>query len=408
MSPASLGRMRAYFDRIGHVLGNVTRRDSFAMYALGLMGDAERKSVEPIVARFCTEPHRMDAMHQSLLHFTTDARWDDRAVRRTAAEYALDALTQREAVQAWIIDDTGFLKKGSHSVGVQHQYTGSAGKVTNCQIGVSLSIATATEHLPIDFELYLPKTWTDDEARRREARIPDDVNFQTKPQLALDMIQRAMAASIPPGVVLADAAYGSDRKFRESIRALGLHYAVGVDPRTVVWVLNKDEKPSGKPRSVRDLAIKGATFRRCTWRSGTNDDLAARFAVMRVVPAYDDHSSGTSTAKGLAARREHLSLVIEWREGESEPANYFFASVPWQTKTELIRLLMQRWRTERAYEDLKGELGLDHFEGRRYSGWHHHVSVALSCYAFIIAERVRHFPPSARSLFDAGTYAMSP
>lgn len=399
MNSVTAEPLKEFFGRIGNVLGSESRRQSFALYAMGLLGDGERKSVEPIAARACGDPERADAMHQRLHHFIVDSRWSDQAVRREAADYAVEAMTASEPMDAWIIDDTGFLKQGSHSVGVQRQYTGSAGKVANCQIGVSLSVATRSEHIPIDFELYLPESWANDQERRREARIPESVSFQTKPDLALAMIRRAIAAGIPKGVLLADAAYGTSREFRSGVRQAGLHYAVGVDPQTTVFVLNARGKPSGESVSVRDLAEQihqRGGFRRCTWRKGTKEDLTARFALRRVVPAYDYKRSGTSTPAGLASRREHLWLLVEWRDGESEPANYFFASVPVRTKKQLIRQVMQRWRTERAYEDLKGELGLDHFEGRRFGGWHHHVSVALCCYAFIVAERVRHFPPSTR------------
>src|SRR5829696_6056605 len=204
MNAAAERRLSEYFDRIGQVLGRKGRRESFALYAEGIFGDSERKSIEPIAARACADPARADAEHQRLLHFALDAPWSDHEVRREAARYAIDALTAQLPIDSWIIDDTGFLKQGSHSVGVQRQYTGSAGKITNCQIGVSLSVATPTEHLPIDFELYLPRSWTEDPVRRREARIPDDVTFKTKPQLALEMIRRAVHAGIPLGVVLGD------------------------------------------------------------------------------------------------------------------------------------------------------------------------------------------------------------
>jgi SRSO17 transposase len=280
---------------------------------------------------------------------------------------------------------------------VQRQYTGSAGKITNCQIGVSLSVATSTEHLPLDFELYLPESWAGDPNRRRQARIPDDVGFKTKPELAIDMIRRAVADGVPRGVVLADSAYGTSRQFRDGIRALGLHYAVGVDPKTVVAVFDSLGRRRDVPVGVRDLAFRirqGRGFRRCTWRQGTKQDLSARFAVRRVVPAYD-------ACYGMD-KREPLWLLIEWRDGEDEPANYFLCSQPGRiSKKRLIRIAMQRWRTERVYEDLKNELGLDHYEGRSFVGWHHHVSVALCCFAFIVAERRRHFPPSApRPLAD--------
>jgi len=394
MDAQGVQRLEAYFQRIGDVLGEDSRRGSFAIYAMGLLGEGERKSIEPIAARACPEPSKVDAMHQRLLHFAVNSRWSDREVRREAARYALEALTQREPVEAWIIDDTGFLKQGKHSVGVQRQYTGSAGKITNCQIGVSLSVATRTEHLPIDFELYLPESWANDSARRQEARIPEGVTFKTKPQLAVQMIRQALADSVPKGVVLADGAYGTSSEFRAQVRSLGLHYAVGVDPQTTVCLLDPTGRPQGEAVSVKDMALhihERGGFRRCTWRSGTREPLRARFALRRVLAA--------GVPKG---QQEPLWLLIEWREGEPEPANYFFVSMPERmSKKQLIRLVMQRWRTERVYEDLKGELGLDHYEGRRFPGWHHHVSVALCCYAFIIAERARHFPPSARGAGEA-------
>jgi SRSO17 transposase len=394
MTAAAEQRLESYFRTIGEVLGNDSRRSSFALYAMGLLGDAERKSVEPIAARACPDPQKLDAVHQRLLHFAVDAKWSDREVRRQAAQYALEPMVEREPVEAWIVDDTGFLKQGKHSVGVQRQYTGSAGKITNCQIGVSLSTATRTEHLPIDFELYLPEQWANDPARRTEARIPPEVTFKTKPQLALQMIERAVQDGVPQGVVLGDTGYGSSAEFRARLRSLGLHYALAVYPHTTVRLLDAQGRPKGDALSVSDLAFslhERGGFRRCTWRQGTSEALSARFALRPVIAAGVPKSE-----------QEPLWLLIEWRDGELEPANYFLISLPERrTKKHLIRLVMQRWRTERVYQDLKGELGLDHYEGRRFPGWHHHVSVALCCYAFIVAERVRHFPPSARGTVEA-------
>ena len=391
MNAAAVERLKGFFRQVGRILGSPGRRESFATYAMGILGDGERKSAEPIASRACADPATADAAHQRLLHFVSNSPWSDRDVRRTAARYALQAMTSRGPVQTWIVDDTGFLKQGTHSVGVQRQYTGSAGKIANCQIGVSLTVATSDEHVPVDFELYLPRSWTDDPRRRNEARIPDSLSFKTKPELALDMIRRARRDRIPRGVVLADAAYGSSSDFRHQVRELGLHYAVGVDPKTAVWLLDPKSNAPGARVCVRDFALdlyRCGEFRRCTWRKGTKHDLSARFAACRVVPAHHD---------GVAAcEREPLWLLIEWRDGEDEPANYFLSSLRAAiSRKQLVRIVMQRWRTERAYEDLKGELGLDHFEGRRFSGWHHHVSVVLCCYAFVVAERVRHFPPSA-------------
>src|SRR5262249_8771160 len=211
-----------------------------------------------------------------LHHCATDSPWDDDAVRREAARYALAAMTQREPMESWIIDDTGFPKQGKHSVGVQRQYSGSAGKVTNCQVAVSLSVATRTEHLPIDFALYLPKSWTDAPVRRREARIPDAVEFKTKPELALDLLQRAIDDGVSRGLVLADTAYGSSIDFRAGVRALGLHYAVAVDPKTAVMVFDSLDRRRDEILSVGALAQRidaQGGFRRCTWRPGTKQDL---------------------------------------------------------------------------------------------------------------------------------------
>jgi SRSO17 transposase len=392
MDAAAVTRMQQYFADVGKVLGNKHRRASFATYAMGLLSEGERKSVEPIAARACGDPDRVDAEHQRLLHFLGVATWDDHAVRHFATRYALAEMTKREEMQAWIVDDTGFLKQGTHSVGVQRQYTGSAGKVTNCQLGVSLAVATPSEHLPVDFELYLPESWTEDAARRKEARIPDDVPFKTKLQLALDMIGRAVDNGIPPGVVLADSAYGTSSDFRHKVRALGLHFSLGVNSTTTVFELGEVVNRGGAAISVKELAFKlkkRGKFRRCTWRLGTKGGLSANFAARRVFPCKDTALEPD--------QREGLWLLIEWRDGEAEPANYFLSTLPKSTrKRELTRVTMQRWRTERTYEDLKGELGLDHYEGRRFGGWHHHVSVVLCCNAFVTTERVRHFSPSAR------------
>lgn len=388
---AGVQRLESYFGEIGDVLNNVRRRASFATYAMGLFGDGERKSVEPIAARACGEAADTERAHDRLLHFMTDSKWSDRDVRRLAAGHALSVMTGREPVESWIVDDTGMLKQGSHSVGVQRQYTGSAGKTTNCQIAVSLSVATKTEHVPIDFELYLPTKWSEDAARRKEARIPDDILFRTKPELALEMIKQAVADGVQKGVLLADSAYGDSSRFRDGVRELGLHYAVGIHAPTKVWRIDRLARRRGKALAVRELALQldRKKYRRVAWREGTGGKLVSRFARLRVVPEHDDGWD--------PAHREDVWLLIEWPEGEPEPTKYLFSSLGRSIgKKKLVRIVKERYRTERVYQDLKGELGFDHYEGRRFPGWHHHISVVLCCYAFVIAERVRRFPPTAR------------
>jgi SRSO17 transposase len=382
-------RLEDYFSRIGKVLNHKTKREVFALYATGLMSNLERKSVEPIAAYICADPVKVDPMHQKLLHFQTTSAWDDQAVRLSAARYAIDALTKREGVRVWIIDDTGFLKQGEHSVGVQRQYTGSAGKITNCQVGVSLTVATPTAHLPIDFELYLPKCWALVPARRREGKIPDEVVFKTKIELALDMITRAGEANIPGQVILADAAYGDAKEFRSTVRLLGFDYALGISSSTTVILADRHGQPIGAAVSAKAIAegLSREAFRRFTWREGTSGRLSARFAFRRVQASADGPDG------------EIQWLLIEWRDGEKAPEHFALATMGIDgkmSKKKIIRLFKERYRTELAYEEMKGELGLDHFEGRSFRGWHHHVTVVLCCYAFIVAERALYGLPTSR------------
>jgi SRSO17 transposase len=386
-------RLRSYLDSMGDVLGTPQRRDNFARYALGLIGEGSRKSMEPIAARAGVSVAHVDAAHQRLQNFITDSTWDDHAVRLAAVRYALEPMTQMAQPWAWIVDDTGFLKKGNHSVGVQRQYTGSAGKITNCQVGASLSIATPQDHVAVDFELYLPRCWLDDSTRRREARIPDAVRFKTKPQLALDMLRRAVKADLPRGTVLADEGYGGSSEFREGCRKLGLRFAVAVSSTTRVWTVDARGHRHGDPLEARQLAKKLAedgAFRKYTWREGTAAPLHARFAFVRVVPTADDGRE--------PSRRDRLWLVCEWRDGDDAPCHFHLASYRRMPFVQLVQLIKERWRTERVYQDMKDELGLDHFEGRRFQGWHHHVSVAIASYAFLVAERARRFPPWASAI----------
>jgi SRSO17 transposase len=399
---ASEQRLRDYLDGIGDVLGTPQRRENFARYALGLIAEGGRKSMEPIAARAGASVEHVDAAHQRLQNFITDSTWDDRAVRLAAARYALEPMTRMAMPWAWIVDDTGFLKKGKHSVGVQRQYTGSAGKVTNCQIGVSLSIATPQDHVAVDFELYLPECWANDPARRAEGRIPDDVGFKTKPRLALDMLRRAVKAGLPRGTVLADEGYGGSSEFREGCRKLGLNFAVAVSSTTRVWTVDALGRRHGDAVEARELAKRLADkgeFRKYTWREGTAAPLHARFAFVRIVPAADDGRE--------PRRRDRLWLVCEWRDGDDAPCHFHLATYRRMPFVQLVHLIKERWRTEQVYLDMKNELGLDHFEGRRFLGWHHHVSVAIACYAFLVAERARRFPPSGFATQDDGPLAFA-
>lgn len=382
LDAAGIRRLEAYFEGIGIRLGEKRRRASFALYAMGILGEHERKSVEPLAAAVADDPKAAQRTHDHLLHFIGQSEWEDDPVREFAARFAVHAMESRERVSAWVIDDTGFLKQGRESPGVQRQYTGSIGKIANCQIGVSLTLCTPTEHAPVDMQLYLPESWTSDRARCDKAKIPPEISFRPKWQIALEMMESAVKKGLPKGIALADAAFGNNGEFRAGLRWLDFEYAVGVNATTVVTRVSKTSRVSS-PMSVEALAKKlpRSAFRPTTWRQGSRRALSSRFAVLKV-------------DAGDADGGEHW-LLIEWPEREKAPTHYTLARMhKAPSRKQLVRITKERWRTERVYEDLKGELGLDHYEGRSFRGWNHHVTVVLCCYAFVLAERLRHFSPS--------------
>jgi SRSO17 transposase len=383
LDAAGVSRLEAYFEEIGALLGEKRRRASFALYAMGILGEHERKSVEPLAAAAADDPSAAQRAHDHLLHFIGQSEWEDDPVRTFVALHAVHAMESRERVSAWVIDDTGFLKQGRESPGVQRQYTGSAGKVTNCQIAVSLTLCTPTEHVPVDMQLYLPESWTSDRARCDKAKIPSEMMFRPKWRMALEMMSSAVEKGLPKGVALADAAYGNVAEFRAGLRWLDLEYAVGVNATTVVARASKGPADTPAPMSVEALArlLSRKAFRPTTWKQGSRRALVSRFAIVKVDAGNEDGGN-------------HW-LLIEWPDGEKAPTHYTLARLEkTPSRKQLVRITKERWRTERVYEDLKGELGLDHFEGRSFRGWHHHVTVVLCCYAFVLSERLRHFPPS--------------
>ena len=375
-------------------------------YCTGLLLPGERKSVEPMAARLA--PDKVRRMHQSLHHLVADAPWDDQSVLRQVRSYALPAMQQQAPIQAWIIDDTGFPKKGTHSVGVARQYCGQLGKQDNCRVAVSLSVANANSSLPVAWRLYLPEVWTNDSTRRKKTGIPREVRFQTKPAIALQQIRQVFEEGVPPAPVLADAAYGNDSQFRENITELGLRYIVGIQSTTTVWkpgegpLPKKAWKGTGRPprllqrdaqhtpESVKPLALSlsATAWKTMVWREGTKKKLRSRFAAIRVRPAHRDEKR--------AEPHPEEWLLMEWPKGENEPAKYWLSTLPPETKLiDLVRTAKHRWIIERDYLELKQELGLGHFEGRGWRGFHHHATLCIAAYGFLVAERNR-FSPSAR------------
>ena len=394
---AQESRFEAYMEGLAQAAEHADRHEPLKKYCKGLLLAGERKSVEPMAARLC--PDNVRRAHQSLHHVVADSPWSDEALLRQVRERVLPAMTKRGPVVAWIVDDTGFPKKGKHSVGVARQYCGQVGKQDNCQVAVSLSMSTWSSSIPVAWRLYLPEAWTKDAARRKKTGVPAEVVFQTKPQIALEQIEAAVKAGIPKGVVLGDAAYGNNSEFRGGVTALELIYAVGIQSTTKV---RKSADPAaGQARtmesqalesesrrvSVKELAraLPKSAWRTIKWRESSSGKLKSRFAAVRVSGAHPTDPTFQEW------------LLIEWPKEEPEPTKYWLSSLPTDTKlTDLVLMAKHRWIVERDYQELKQELGLGHYEGRGWRGFHHHATLCIAAYGFLVSERSL-FSPSVRA-----------
>ncbi len=381
-SDDSAERFSAYLQEIAGEMGHAARVAPMRAYCSGLLLDCERKSVEPIAA--ATAPDATSAQHQSLLHFLAKGEWCDEKVLGKVRELVLPQIERHGPIEVWIIDDTSFPKCGSHSVGVSHQYCGELGKQANCQVAVSLSVANHAASLPVAYRLYLPESWASDVKRRKKAGVPDNIAFQTKPKIALQQIEWACAAGIARGVAEMDCAYGADLSLRRRLTALDLVYAVGVWARTLV---RKAKRGEDAQVTAADLAksLSKRAWRTIGWREGSNARLVSRFARVRVRAA----------GEGTTAQEPEEWLIIEWPKGEKEPTKFWLSTLPEDIAFErMIDITMMRWRIERDYQELKQEVGLGHFEGRSWRGFHHHATMCIAAYGFLVAERGA-FPPSA-------------
>ena len=400
-------RFAAYLDSLAQAAGHLDRAVPLESYCTGLLLPGERKSVEPMAARLA--PDDVQRLHQSLHHFVANAPWSDEALLERVRHFVLPVMKRNGSVVAWIVDDTGFVKKGTHSVGVVRQYCGQVGKQENCRVAVSLSVATEQASLPIAWRLYLPEVWAKDRKRRKEAGIPEEISFATKPTIALQQIRQAIEDEVTPAPVLADAAYGNDSQFREGLTELGLEYVVGVQGSATVWrpgeaplpakrwkgwgrppkLLRRDKRH--QPISVKQLAesLAASFWASVSWREGSKQRLRSRLAALRVRMAHRDYWRSELPAEEW--------LLIEWPTGENEPTKYWLSTLPADSKlVDLVKLAKHRWIMERDYEELKQELGLGHYEGRGWGGFHHHGTLCIAAYGFLVAERSR-FSPSARA-----------
>ena len=390
---------------LAHAVGHADRNVPLQNYCTGLLLDGERKSVEPMAARLA--PDHVQSMHESLHHFVAQSPWSDADMLGQVRSYVLPAMQKMGPVTAWIVDETSFVKKGIHSVGVARQYCGRLGKKENCQVAVSLSVATASGSLPIAWQLYLTEEWASDTERREKVGVPEEVQFQTKPEIALAQIRQAVEDGVAPGVVLADEVYGSNREFREGVAALKLEYSLAVRSTTTVWAMERQPLPpkpwNGKgnrptrmrrdqehqPITAKQLAqeLPEQNWREVAWREGSKETLRSRFAALRVRPAYGDDRKGSIQPQQW--------LLIEWPAGAEEPSGYWLARLPEKSSLKrLVGISKHRWVIERDYEELKQELGLGHYEGRNWRGFHHHGTLCIAAYGFLVAERSR-FSPSA-------------
>lgn len=397
-----LKEFERYLEHLGEGLGHADRQLGLKGYCAGLMAPLKRKSVEPMASHL--EPGNTRAKHQSLHHFVSQAGWSDEVMLNRVAQWVVPKMDFSTGGW-WVVDDTGFPKQGRHSVGVARQYCGMLGKQDNCQVAVSVSLACEKASLPVAWKLYMPQEWIDDQDRRKKAKVPQEVEFATKPSIALGKIKDLMEQGAPKHCVLADAGYGVDTAFRDGLSELGLSYVVGVTGSVTVWPpgheplpakpysgrgrvgqrLRIGDKPEQRPQSVKEMAfaLEPDAWQEVTWRDGTNFTLRSRFARVRVRSAHLTH------------RRSQLPpaqwLLIEWPEGHKEPLKYWLSTLPEDLPLErMVFEAKMRWRIERDYQDLKQEVGLGHYEGRSWRGFHHHASLSIAAYGFLVAHQLQH------------------
>lgn len=386
-------RLQEFLHDLTHHMGRSERCQWAEVYVRGLLLDGKRKSTEAMARRLA------DGNIQAMQQFVGQSPWDHEVIRQELARKMAEELLP---VRGWIVDDTGFPKKGKHSVGVARQYSGTLGKTGNCQVAVSLHLATEEASVPLNMALYLPKEWTNDAQRLAYAKVPAGETFKEKWRMALELIDQAVAWEIPQGVVLADAAYGGCSEFRQGLEERKLRYVLQTSLHTGGWIepvtppLRRPKGRKGRPstrydygktppsRSAKQIAegLSGSAWKTVRWSNGTKGPLRSRFAAVRFQPSH-------GYWEGLAPLPT-VWLLMEWPLKESAPTKYWVSNLPPKTSLlQLVRTAKLRWRVERDYQELKDELGFDHYEGRSWMGWHHHVTLTMMAHAFLTQERLR-------------------
>lgn len=380
-------------DVVTH-MGRKDRQRHAEAYIRGLLMDGERKSIEPMACRL------PDGNIQALQQFVNQSPWSHKEVSASLAR----KIEQEFVSEAyWLIDEVSFPKQGKHSVGVARQYCGALGKTANCQVAVTLNLGTEESSTPVDWALYLPAEWINNPIRREKAGIPKEVTFKTKTNLALELLDEVKAWGLQDRVVLADSAYGDAYEFREGLRSRQLNYVVQVSGDLTGWT--EDPHPSELPvkrggkiprkrlyakelpptRSLYEIAkaLPSQSWKKITWREGIKGPLCSRFARVIVWMA-----NGLVQGKTMKVPGEEL--LIEWSEKSDEPVKFWLSNLdPCRTTWRgLVRKAKGRFRVEQDYREMKREVGLDHFEGRSWQGWYHHVTLVTMAYAFLMLERM--------------------
>jgi SRSO17 transposase len=405
MTPTALKRLdrelTQFLDEMITGMGRPERRSAMAHYITGLLLDGERKSVQPMATRLSANTAEADAMRQRLQDCVGVSPWsDDELLRRLASKLE----REMPGIEAFVVDDTGFAKKGEYSVGVARQYSGTLGRTDNCQVAVSLHLASTKGSGCIAMRLYLPdKEWASDRKRRTAAGVPQEVQFQTKWQIALQQLDVALAAGVRRHPLLADAGYGEATEFRGGLEERGLHYVVGVSGVPTIWRPGiapgvpdapKTGRPPSRPKAeespicLSDFALELSTkqFRAVSWREGSKGRMNGRFYAARIY-------SAERRTKKTRPELKPIWLIIEETGEEKRPFKFYFSNLPEGTSLKrLVALIKLRWRVERDYQELKGEIGLDHFEGRNWRGFHHHATLCAVAHGFLALRRAL-FPP---------------
>jgi len=385
-------RLVEFVGEMAAELPHVRQRENALVYVRGLIEHGGRKSLQPTLFRLGED----GARYESLQQFLADSPWDSTVLVRACAERVAPEL----GVEAWVIDDTGIPKDGKHSPGVKRQYSGTLGKIGNCQIAVSVHAAGERGTQPLNWALYLPQEWCEDAERRRKAKVPDAVVFQTKPQLAAELVERAASWEIPRAPVLGDEAYGKNTELRNRLDDADIEYVLSInadavvyDPDTIFSVPQRRPGSRGpapsalvadrEPRQLAELAaaLEDSDFQTLVYRTRGGERLSSRFAIVRVIAAHP-------VDRGRRAPREEW-LIIEWPADHDTPSDYWISNLPSDVPPQrLARLARRRWTIELDYRQLKGELGLDHYEGRSYPGFDHHCALVTCAHAFLTLKRM--------------------